>query len=90
MTEKQENIRINGNSYRMIEQSDSHLMLEGVSVGGHIFWEVWRKRYLKKDKYVGGTLMGKEGDLIKPSNEHFGLYAWCYTDKERAIWKMKN
>jgi hypothetical protein len=83
-------MRANGNSYTTIDENDSYLMVEGSTPSGYIFWEIWKKRYLKEDKYVGGTLMGKEGDLIKPSNEHFGLYAWCYTDKEKAIWKMRN
>jgi len=80
-------MRINGNTYEIVEETPTKILLSG---NGGRFWEVWEKRFEKKDRIINGKLLAKAGDLIKPSNEHFGTYAWCYITKEKALWKMKN
>jgi len=80
-------MKINGNYYTKLQENDKVILMQGETQGGSLFYEVWLKRYSSKDYVWPNGNVTPAGTLINPSNEQFGLYAWSFYGKERAMAK---
>lgn len=81
-----------GRVYFKIKESDTHFLFKVSYENGEPFYEIFEKKeYSSKGKtFVSSTL--KEGDYMYPTDNDFGVWAWCYSDYGYAIekWNEKN
>lgn len=77
-------MNFNTNTYTLLDKNGKYRLLQATSPGGSVFYEVWRNREAKTDKVIKGEVIRKKGDLVSPSNEDFGVHAWCYRSLEKA------
>lgn len=81
-------MKINGNSYKLIEETSKAQLYAGITPGGGEFYEVWLIRRWKNDKVGPFGQKVLAGDFRRPTNEDFGTYAWSYITKDRALYKL--
>jgi hypothetical protein len=81
-------LRINGNAYSLVTETKAATMWKAVSPGGATFFEVWENRFTKRVSVAPSGSVTPCGQRIKPTNEDFGKWAFCYLSEKRALGKL--
>jgi hypothetical protein len=76
-----------GKIYTKMSQNDTHCLYEVKDPNNgdpYSFYEIFQLReYHPKGIFKSSIL--KEGDYYYPTNEDFGVWAFCYSKKEKAL-----
>lgn len=80
--------KTNGNSYSLMSDTPNALLWRGQTPSGSEFFEVWEKRFSKKDKKIAGGNIVPAGSQLRPGNEDFGAWAWSFYSVNRALQKL--
>lgn len=70
--------RLNGFDYDLVKRTDHVALYHQHECGYGIGYEVVTIRKHKKDKYIMGKMIGKEGDEYLPGTSEWGSYGWSY------------
>lgn len=79
---------VKGNTFKLIERSDTALLYERKDEWGTLYYEVFKRKIVNKYDFENQVAL-EDTKEVYPKSNNFGDGAWCFSDLKKAKLKFE-